>query len=607
MKKISVIAALLLCSISLFAVPARPGKTRYVQPDGSVIEIVKHGDEWGHWTTNAAGKVVKMDADGFYREVEGVSARDAAQAASIRRAARRRLHRQAPRAESGHVAIGKKNFLVVLVEFEDKSFTVSNPQSAFSNMLNQEGYTSNGATGSARDYYFDNSHGVFEPVFDVYGPVKLDKNASYYGENDAQGYDMHAEEAVADACKKLDSSIDFSKYDLDGDGKVDLVYMVYAGKGEADGGSDDTIWPHQFQLSYAGINLILDEKTVDRYACGSELDRSGVMEGIGTMCHEFGHAMGLPDFYDTDYDANGEAGALYDFSLMCGGSYNNNGHTPPYLNIIERIMLGWLDETAFQEFPKSGSYSLKSVHNDMAYISQTDMDGEFFMYECRSNEGWDQGIGAYGLLVYHVDQSSRNVSIIYGYDTIQIPASQLWSRWDDYNSINENGSHPCFYIVAAPDQSNLMFGYEYLEDHNAWYFDPYGDNGALQRIPFPGDDKITTYRPKSWNGVESAISFSNIALNGNVVTFDVSGVVTAGLDYPYIANPGKGVYTAGSDFALDVVTPDGDNPSEVSWKMDGEPVGGTSVNLSAGSHKIEAAVTMDGGKTYVVTLELQAQ
>jgi M6 family metalloprotease-like protein len=607
MKKISVIAALLLFSISLFAVPARPGKTRYIQPDGSVIEIVRHGDEWGHWTTNAAGKVVKMNADGFYREVEGVSSRDAAQVASIRRAARR-IHRQSVKRQSGHVAIGQKNFLVVLVEFSDKSFTVSNPQNAFSNMLNQEGYSTNGATGSARDYYYDNSHGKFEPLFDVYGPVKLDKNASYYGGNDAQGYDMYPEEAVAEACKKLDSTIDFSKYDLDGDGSVDLVYMVYAGKGEADGGSDDTIWPHQFELAYAGINLILDGKTVNRYACGSELDGSGVMEGIGTMCHEFGHAMGLPDFYDPDYDANGEAGALYDFSLMCGGSYNNDGRTPPYLNIIERIMLGWLDETAFQEFPKSGSYTLESVQNDMAYITQTDMDGEFFMYECRSNEGWDKGIGSYGMLVYHVDQSSRNVSIIYGYDTVEIPASQLWSQWDDYNSINENGSHPCFYAVAAPDQGNLMFGYEYVgAPYNAWYFDPYGDNGALQRIPFPGDDNITTYKPKSWNGVESAISFSSIALNGNVITFDVSGVVTEGLDYPYIANPGKGIYSAGSAFALEVVTPDGENPSEVSWKMDGEAVSGTSVNLPAGSHKIEAALTLSSGKTCAVILELKAQ
>ena len=202
--------------------------------------------------------------------------------------------------------------------------------------LNKPGYSDNGATGSARDYYYDNSNGVFEPIFDVYGPIKLSQNMAYYGANDSSGNDKNPEQAVKEACQAIDNIVDFSNYDLDGDGEVDLVYMVYAGKGEADGGSSNTIWPHQWNLSSAGVNLILDGKTVDRYACGSELNGSGSIDGLGTICHEFGHAMGLPDFYDTDYDTNGQGRTLLDYSLMDSGSYNNDGWTPPYLNMEER-------------------------------------------------------------------------------------------------------------------------------------------------------------------------------------------------------------------------------------------------------------------------------
>ena len=289
MKKIASILILLACSLSLLAKPAKPGFFRYTQPDGSTILIQRHGDEWGHWTTNQAGQVVRMDENGFYRVVEGATVEMAAQAATIRRKAMRQVASAArPKAP---IAIGQKHFLVVLVEFADLSFKIASPRQAFSDMLNEPGYSANGATGSARDYYYENSHGVFEPIFDVLGPVKLSQKMSYYGSNDAQGNDKYPEQAVKEACEALDATVDFSEYDLDADNDVDLVYMVYAGKGEADGGSENTIWPHQWYLTAGGIYLTLDGKRVDRYACGSELNGSGTMDGLGTICHEFGHAM----------------------------------------------------------------------------------------------------------------------------------------------------------------------------------------------------------------------------------------------------------------------------------------------------------------------------
>ena len=595
MKKILSILILLACSVVLLAKPARPGFIRYTQPDGTTILIQRHGDEWAHWTTNQSGQVVQKDADGFYRVVEGTSPVMAARAASIRRKARMQL---ASAPSKAPVAIGKKHFLVVLTEFSDQAFTIANPREAVSNMLNQTGYSEHEATGSARDYYYENSHGAFEPVFDVFGPVKLPQKKAYYGGNDSQGSDKHPELAVRDACQLLDDIADFSDYDLDGDGEVDLVYMVYSGYAEADSDDEDAIWPHQWYLySGGGIDLKLDGKRIDRYACGSELNGAGEMDGIGTICHEFGHAMGLPDFYDVDMDTGGQARTLLEYSLMDAGSYNNNSWTPPYLNMEERIMIGWLAPDSIMEFPKNGTYTLESVQNDVGYKIPTDTEGEYILLECRSAQGWDQFLPAYGLIAYHIDKSSRKVSVDTGNGTTSFAASDLWSNWQIYNAVNKSGKHPCFYVVASASPYDCNYGMVAYPDYGAYFYD-----NEYTDLPFPGGKNVTSYAPKGWSGEFTDIALSEIAYAGDKASFKVSGVVSAGLDYPLIVHAGN--YSAGDSFPLEVQLPDAYVASEVKWTLDGTSVSGTSVTLAAGTHVIEAEVTEQSGRKDLVTLEI---
>ena len=608
MKKILLTIVSLFAALSMSAIPAKPGPIRHTQPDGSVITIYRHGDEWGHWTTDAQGRVVRKDADGWYRVVQGATAQTVRRQASARRQTRRAHHSFHP---SPGIASGQKRFLVVLVQFPDRAFETADARAAFSNLMNESAYSSNGSYGSARDYYYDNSCGVFEPDFDVYGPVTVSQEMAYYGGNDSNGYDKHPEEAVYEACRLLDAEVDFSRYDNDNDGQVDLVFMYYAGYGEADGGDEDTIWPHQWGLSQAGVSLALDGKTVDSYACSNELvgtgSRSGRMVGIGTACHEFGHALGLPDFYDTDYDTNGIAGGLVEFSLMDAGSYNNDGYCPPYLNMMERILLGWFNEDDMLEFPSSGNYTLAPIQENKAYKTPTDQDGEYFIYECRGNEGWDAYLTAHGLLVYHVDKSARKVRT---QDYGQVPASELWSDWTATNCINENGNHPCFYVVAAVDQENLAYGFRYLEEYGASYFDP-DYEGLAANIPFPGAGNIKTFTAKSWNGVESDITLSGISYAGRQVAFTVSMPSTGPdyiLDYYSIKNPKGGAYSKGDAFALELEAPQEGSYSALKWYYDDTEVSGTSVALSqSGHHVIEAEITLTGGKKQIVTLEIEVQ
>ena len=577
------LAALLLGFQTLLAIPARPGRTVHTQPDGSKIVLILHGDEFGHWLTDASGRLLRQDADGFYRvDTQNDLATIQRRAAENRANARRARSAQVAQARE-HIAIGQKHFLVILVEFKDLSFKVNNPQEAFTKLLNEPGYSLNGGTGSARDFYYDNSQGVFEPIFDVYGPVTLNQNYSYYGRNSGQN-DANPWEALIDGCRGLDEEIDFSQYDNNGDGNVDMVFMYYAGHNEAEGGPANSIWPHQWELSQAGKTITMDGVKVDSYACTSELrGASGnTMCGIGTACHEFGHAMGLPDMYDTDYDTNGYAGALYSFSTMCDGAYNNNGCTPPYFNFEERIFLGWVSESDYRTFKKAGKYTIGPASENIAYRTFTDMDGEYFVYENRPKTGWDRAIPVGGMLVYHADKSSRRIRLS---SWTEVSARNLWDKWEQTNSINANGSHPCFYLIPASNQSSLFTYYE-------------------SGIPFPRPN-VTTYTPVSWNGVAGEISFSDITFSNGVLTL-YADVPRVELDYPTISDAGS--YKAGDRFSFMLDIPeDVAAPATVEWYYDDEPAGADSVTLTAGVHTVEAHLTYLHGGTAVVSLEIEVK
>ena len=487
-KYILLSVASLFLYISLDAAPAYPYPIKYRQPDGSIIEITLHGDEFWHYTTSG-GKVVELGDDGFYHPA----------VKPFYNPQKRRMNNLSrpivPARVAGRksISIGKKRFPVFLVEFSDLKFTVENPVEAFSKMLNERGYSENGGTGSVYDYYYENSCGQFDPVYDVIGPVTLSKGFAEYGGNNDDGSDKDARGAFVEACSLAlaQNLIDFSQYDNDGDGYIDNLFFYFAGHNEAEGGSKDAIWPHQ---SYLG-NFSANGVRAGSYACTSEYRGSSgtTMAGIGTFCHEFGHALGLPDFYDTDYEKNGTADAVYAFSLMCNGNYNNNGRTPPYLGALERWILGWIED--LPELGTSQDVNMRPVYENGGCTTPTSVEGEFFLYEVRDGSGWDRYIKASnkdnppsGMLVYHVDMSDDNLISSY-------PASSLWSS----NDLNCYGSHPCYYIVR-----------------------PTISYSSYQDLMFPGTSGTTTFEGVDWAKQESGYKLTDIAYNDGTAAFKLS-------------------------------------------------------------------------------------
>ncbi|MBQ9143708.1 MAG: M6 family metalloprotease domain-containing protein [Paludibacteraceae bacterium] len=415
-KRIATLFMLCIIATASYAVPARPGWQTKTQPDGTTIEVRLTGDEFYHYWQDRSGNVVKCDSLGYWRVVESQPTPATIKA---RRQASRMLQSR-PNKAVGSVNLAPRG-LVILVNFSDSKFANANNQAAMNELMNSDNYTYNGATGSVRQFFSDQSDGQYTPDFDVIGPVTLSENVAYYGGNDAGGGDLLPGDMVVEACSIANAShgVDFTQYDNDGDGYVDFVYIVYAGKGEADGGADETIWPHNWDLAsayyydnctYNKNKRRFDGKYINNYACSGELSGAGARTGIGTIAHEFGHVIGLPDLYDIDYGQNSEDEATPGaWHIMDGGSYNNDGKTPPNYTIYDKYFLGWETPTNPSNTPQTltlqaaGTDGFKgyqiATSNSLLLANNTNT---VYYIENRQQSGWDAYLPGHGLVIWKI-------------------------------------------------------------------------------------------------------------------------------------------------------------------------------------------------------------
>lgn len=448
MKKQMFTTALAAITVtSALAVPAKPGRQTITQSDGTVITVERVGDERFHAYVTTDGLTVEpgVNGDFFYTTAEGITAvrahnpgqrtsqeasflrTEAAELTMPKLASKRisnatRLKSAPLKAQKPQVPnIGEAKVPVLLLSFRDKDFIDGeNAASAFEDFLNGNGV-------SVGQYFRDQSNGLYNPHFDIYGPYQLTGNTSVYGGNDRYGNDRGLGKMVAEGCTALNAQIDFSQYDNDGDGVCDVVIVLYAGPGEASvdytyPNAKDLVWPAQWELSASdyGKSLFQDGVTIDKFAVFNEAHGSdtGKIDGIGTMCHEFSHCLGLPDFYDTNYNYYG----MGNWSLMCSGSYNDDGYTPIGYSAYEKAFMKWID---IPEARPNTRYTLpamnqKSAETDLAVKATSDRNSdEYFIFENRRQQGWDRFIPAEGMLITHVDflQTSWDNNVVNNYAT----------------------------------------------------------------------------------------------------------------------------------------------------------------------------------------------
>lgn len=449
MKRILISAVLSLCAAMTFAIPAKKNWKVVSQSDGTTIRVSQAGDEHLHYYITEDNVPLYKAADNRYCYLtiengklhnSGVLAHESAarsakelqvmntihdlapiarQMAAKKRSAAKRCGRpdRLPSKDDISVFKGSKKALVILAAFSDKSFSKGDDAIVkfYDEVLNQEGYSQNGAAGSVHDYFKDMSRGEFDLTFDIVGPVKVSKSATYYGgPSPIMGGADHIGEFITEAIKKADEKcdIDWKKYDWDDDGEVEQVFVLYAGYGQATGGPTGTIWPNAWTLDEALQNndgnggFSIDGVFINQYACSNELylDSGTVPMGLGVFCHEFSHCMGLPDMYDTNY---GSTPTMGDWDLLAGGSYNGPqgiGWCPAGWTSYERAYAGWLELTELKAGDIiKGMTSLEEADGKAYVIYNDNHKDEYYLLENHKGMGWDKYTPENGLLIIHVD------------------------------------------------------------------------------------------------------------------------------------------------------------------------------------------------------------
>ena len=478
-RNVAVLVAL-LCTVAVWAVPAKRCKTQVRQPDGSMVTVMVRGDENFHFMSTEDGMPIAMNADKAYcyaymaddgvlrasaqvahdaerrslkekaflaghkTEVERIAGFASKLAAKRNKA---RLQRFAKRQNvmaaaepaltrmagatggDGIGIIGKRKGLVILVDFQDVKMQSAHDNAEWNDFFNKSGYNTLGNSGSVHDYFYSQSYGQFDLSFDVVGPVTVSKNMADYGGNDDSGNDKDPGGMVYEACRLVADKVNFADYDWDGDGEVDQVFVIYAGYGEASRPAllPNTIWPHEWTLKAAGYSLTLNKVKINTYGCTAELNDYGSnnMAGIGTACHEFSHCLGLPDIYDT---SGGDCFGMDLWDVMDYGSYAGNGYCPVGYNTYQRWVSGWMQPEVLDK--PTDVYDLPALsESPKSYVVYNDnKPREYYIFENRQQRGFDKQLPSHGLLVIHVDYYSS-----------------IW----EYNEVNTDVSHPRFGIVAA--------------------------------------------------------------------------------------------------------------------------------------------------------------
>ena len=507
MKKIFITLVCLLSALSIKADKAYPFPVDIRQSDGTTLTIVLHGDEYFHFYSTADGVLLVQENGNYYvaqvnedgtlrptpllahndgmrtaQEKEYILAQDkelfyrcAEEQIQINRVRREPV--SASNLEFPH--LGSPKAIVILAQFADTPFTLEAPKASFEQYFNNEGALKDmgrgeaGNISSVKDFFKAMSFGKYEPQFDVYGPVTLPDSLKKYGGSNSTGTDENMSKLFKDACTAMDDSLDYSQYDENNDGYVDLVIIIYAGYSQSvTGNSNECLWPKSGNCNGGKY----DGKSVSRFGINAELNGfpgcySAApyerINGIGTLCHEFSHCLGLPDFYPTGNAWKGDNQAMEFWSIMDSGNYLSNGNAPAAYTAWEREALEWLEIPTLTE---AGDLEIAPIdYGGTAYRILNDnneLGSEYFIIENIQNRGYNVRQKGHGLLVYHVNYNAAAFSL-------------------SSNSVNNQKGKPRMTVVPA---DGLLFAQYNINGTTVKNSDFYNQ---LAGDPYPGTSMRT--------------------------------------------------------------------------------------------------------------------
>ncbi len=436
---------MLLVSVVTMAVPADKTPVNIKQPNGKNLTLILSGDERLNWANTLDGYTLLHDKEGSWvyamRDAEGnmvpssVLACNEQERSQTEKDFLRNIEKnmffsssqiESKREENmkkfGPVekaytdipTVASDSILVILVNYTDKTFQYTAQD--FYNYFAQDNFQGN---GSVREYFYSQSGGKFDMKFRVVGPYTLNHTSSYYANN--------GQYLARDAINAADADVNYANFANVTSGntnKVGCVFVMYAGTPQSSTGNTDEVWPHQSDVPNS---IVKDGVRFSHYVCGPEKASASTMGSIGVMCHEFGHALGLPDYYDTYNNGGGAVSSVYStgyYDLMCSGCYNNSQKTPPNLSASEKMALDWLAKMDTLTVSRD-SIRLPVIKggNDTAYLVRVNGTQEFFTVEARSKTGWDAYLPSAGILIHHGNWTKLLNWYNNGSNTINVNAS----------------------------------------------------------------------------------------------------------------------------------------------------------------------------------------
>lgn len=505
----------LLYSLHTVTMPAYPKKVRLA----SGVYITIHGDERCKWGVSEDGYTIlptqqgwmyaKDDGNGYAvsSEYELTSREERSEdlaeflksqqkglpldVASARSETKNttKVKRQTGKSGEKQTAVGDRRALVIMMSFANLDFKKS--KTDFDDLFNKENYSEDGAIGSVRNFFSWASYGKLKFTCDIVGPYKAQHEMSYYGGNSGNGGgDKNPYALFEEAINNAINEVNLSDYDSDGDGHVDNIHIIFAGYGEEAGASSSAIWSHE--MTFQAITV--QGMKIDKYSCAPELrgNSGNGISRIGPHCHEMGHALGAMDYYDVDYEENGEYSGTGQWDVMASGSWNRDGICPADFNPYVKIYnFGWAEAQALAADSQTEIYP--AYENDaQIYRLDSPINGEFFLLENRQQNNFDAALPGSGLLIFHIGSN------------IESKAAS--------NTINSKYPQQC-YIVCASSESKRPTATP----------SSYGKINT-EGCPFPGTSGKTSFSDDTTpsalciDGTESYITLSDISVSDGIIT-----------------------------------------------------------------------------------------
>lgn len=401
------------------------------------------------------------------------------------------ISQRAAKAQRAVSYTGEKRQLVVLASFSDLDFRQEEPLPLWDSIFNIPNFKEEPYNGSVHDYFYDQSYGKFDLHFDLHA-IRINKEHAVYASTRSD--DAGAALLIIDLVDSLKNIVtDWAPYDWDDDGYVDQLFVLYAGMGQNDGGDGNTIWANQASLTIYNHQPITvssngQDYMIDKYGCFPEYGKQSA--SFGTLCHEYGHCLKLPDFYYETYSF------LNDWDIMDHGNYNKNGYCPPCYSAHERMLLGWIDIKELTE-PTSITDMPALSEEPVAYMIRNDnYPDEYYILENRQKTGWDRSLPGSGLVIFHID-----------YD------EEIWLY-----GIPNNYSYNHYSIIPANNFSYTTFAY-------GWAY-PFGSMDSLTNNSAPASTLL--HAAKDGTKLMSK-PITNIKVTDGLVSFDFMGGELAGI------------------------------------------------------------------------------